>query len=53
MTLTQKLTQNLEELKDIMAQRRERIKELQDEINKIEQENSALEDAVATLLKDF
>lgn len=53
MDLTLKLEQTINELKDIMEQRRLRIKELQDEIAQIEAENTNLEDTITALLKEF
>ena len=51
--LTRKLTTLLEEMKTLMASRRERVLQLQAEINQIEAENTNLQNAIETMLKDF
>jgi hypothetical protein len=51
--LTRKLTGLLEEMKTLMASRRERVLQLQAEINEIEKENTNLQSAIETMLKDF
>lgn len=51
--LTRKLTTLLEEMKTLMASRRERVLQLQAEINQIEAENTNLQSAIETMLKDF
>jgi len=53
MDLTLKLERTINELKEVMEQRRLRIKELQDEIHQIETENNQLEDTITALLKEF
>ena len=51
--LTRKLTTLLEEMKTLMASRRERVLQLQAEIDQIEAENTNLQNAIETMLKDF
>lgn len=51
--LTRKLTSLLDEMKTLMASRRERVLQLQAEINQIEAENTNLQNAIETMLKDF
>lgn len=51
--LTRKLTGLLDEMKTLMASRRERVLQLQAEINQIEAENTNLQNAIETMLKDF
>lgn len=51
--LTHKLTSLLEEMKTLMASRRERVLQLQAEIEQIEKENTNLQSAIETMLKDF
>ena len=51
--LTRKLTTLLEEMKTLMASRRERVLQLQAEIEQIEKENTNLQSAIETMLKDF
>lgn len=51
--LTRKLTTLLDEMKTLMASRRERVLQLQAEIEQIEKENTNLQNAIETMLKDF
>jgi len=51
--LTRKLTGLLEEMKTLMASRRERVLQLQAEIEQIEKENTNLQSTIETMLKDF
>lgn len=51
--LTRKLTSLLDEMKTLMASRRERVLQLQAEIEQIEKENTNLQSAIETMLKDF
>jgi cell division protein FtsB len=51
--LTKKLNGLLADLKQLMANRRERILQLQAEIAQIEKENTDLQAAIETMLKDF
>ena len=51
--LTRKLTSLLDEMKTLMASRRERVLQLQAEIDQIETENTNLQNAIETMLKDF
>jgi hypothetical protein len=51
--LTKQLTTLLDNLKSLMAERRERVLKLQAEIEQIEAENSNLQATIETMLKDF
>jgi len=48
-----KLEKLVEEIKEVMEKRRERIAELRSEIESIEQDNVKLENTIGELLKGF
>ena len=48
-----KLEKLVEEIKEVMERRRERISELRTEIESIEQDNVKLENTIGELLKGF
>ena len=48
-----KLEKLVEEIKEVMERRRERIAELRSEIDSIEQDNVKLENTIGELLKGF
>jgi len=48
-----KLEKLVEEIKEVMEKRRERISELRTEIESIEQDNVKLENTIGELLKGF
>ena len=48
-----KLEKLVEEIKEVMERRRERIAELRSEIESIEQDNVKLENTIGELLKGF
>ena len=48
-----KLEKLVEEIKDVMERRKERIAELRSEIERIEQDNVSLENTIGELLKGF
>ena len=51
--LGEKLEKLIEEIKEVMERRRERIAELRAEIDRIEQDNVGLENTIGELLKGF
>ena len=51
--LGEKLEKLVEEIKEVMERRRERIAELRAEIERIEQDNVSLENTIGELLKGF
>ena len=51
--LGEKLEKLVEEIKDVMERRKERIAELRAEIDRIEQDNVGLENTIGELLKGF
>ena len=51
--LGEKLEKLVEEIKEVMERRKERIAELRAEIERIEQENVSLENTIGELLKGF
>ena len=51
--LGQKLEKLVEEIKEVMERRKERIAELRAEIDRIEQDNVGLENTIGELLKGF
>jgi predicted nucleic acid-binding Zn-ribbon protein len=51
--LSGKLEKLVEEIKEVMERRRERIAELRSEIESIEQDNVKLENTIGELLKGF
>ena len=51
--LSEKLEKLLEEIKEVMERRKERIAELRAEIERIEQDNVSLENTIGELLKGF
>ena len=51
--LGEKLEKLLEEIKEVMERRKERIAELRAEIERIEQDNVSLENTIGELLKGF
>ena len=51
--LSVKLEKLVEEIKEVMEKRRERISELRTEIESIEQDNVKLENTIGELLKGF
>ena len=51
--LGEKLEKLVEEIKEVMERRRERIAELRAEIDRIEQDNVGLENTIGELLKGF
>ena len=51
--LGEKLEKLVEEIKEVMERRKERIAELRAEIERIEQDNVSLENTIAELLKGF
>tara|TARA_B100001250_G_C19073024_1_gene475176 strand:+ start:319 stop:507 length:189 start_codon:yes stop_codon:yes gene_type:complete len=51
--LGQKLEKLVEEIKEVMERRKERIAELRAEIDLIEQDNVGLENTIGELLKGF
>ena len=51
--LGEKLEKLVEEIKDVMERRKERIAELRAEIERIEQDNVSLENTIGELLKGF
>ena len=51
--LSGKLEKLVEEIKEVMERRRERISELRTEIESIEQDNVKLENTIGELLKGF
>ena len=48
-----KLEKLVEEIKEVMERRKERIAELRSEIERIEQDNVSLENTIGELLKGF
>jgi len=52
-TLTEKLGVVLDELREVMTQRKDRIEMLRREIDEIEQQNAELEKQVNSLLSSF
>ena len=51
--LGEKLEKLVEEIKQVMERRKERIAELRAEIERIEQDNVSLENTIGELLKGF
>ena len=51
--LGEKLEKLVEEIKEVMERRKERIAELRAEIERIEQDNISLENTIGELLKGF
>ena len=51
--LGEKLEKLIEEIKEVMERRKERIAELRAEIDRIEQDNVGLENTIGELLKGF
>ena len=51
--LWEKLEKLVEEIKEVMERRKERIAELRAEIERIEQDNVSLENTIGELLKGF
>ena len=51
--LGEKLEKLVEEIKEVMERRKERIAELRAEIERIEQDNDSLENTIGELLKGF
>tara|TARA_Y100000589_G_scaffold291052_1_gene294195 strand:+ start:170 stop:358 length:189 start_codon:yes stop_codon:yes gene_type:complete len=51
--LGEKLEKLVEEIKEVMERRKERIAELRAEIERIEQDNVRLENTIGELLKGF
>ena len=51
--LGEKLEKLVEEIKEVMERRKERIAELRAEIERIEQDNVSLENTIGELLKEF
>ena len=51
--LGEKLKKLVEEIKEVMERRKERIAELRAEIERIEQDNVSLENTIGELLKGF
>ena len=51
--LGEKLEKLVEEIKEVMDRRKERIAELRAEIERIEQDNVSLENTIGELLKGF
>ena len=51
--LGEKLEKLVEEIKEVMERRKERIAELRAEIERIEQDNVSLENTIGELLKGF
>lgn len=51
--LGEKLERLVEEIKEVMERRKERIAELRAEIERIEQDNVSLENTIGELLKGF
>ena len=51
--LGEKLEKLVEEIKEVMERRKERIAELRAEIDRIEQDNVGLETTIGELLKGF
>ena len=51
--LGEKLEKLVEEIKEVMERRKERIAELRAEIERIEQDNVSLENTIGKLLKGF
>ena len=51
--LGEKLEKLVEEIKEVMERRKERIAELRAEIDRIEQHNVGLENTIGELLKGF
>ena len=51
--LGEKLEKLVEEIKEVMERRKERIAELRAEIERIEQDNVGLENTIGELLKGF
>ena len=51
--LGEKLEKLVEEIKEVMERRKERIAELRAEIDRIEQDNVGLENTIGELLKGF
>ena len=51
--LGEKLEKLVEEIKEVMERRKERIAELRAEIDRIEQDNVGLENTIGVLLKGF
>ena len=51
--LGEKLEKLVEEIKEVMERRKERIAELRAEIESIEQDNVSLENTIGELLKGF
>ena len=51
--LGEKLEKLVEEIKEVMERRKERIAELRAEIEQIEQDNVSLENTIGELLKGF
>ena len=51
--LGEKLEKLVEEIKEVMEKRKERIAELRAEIDRIEQDNVGLENTIGELLKGF
>ena len=49
----EKLEKLVEEIKEVMERRKERIAELRAEIERIEQDNVSLENTIGELLKGF
>ena len=51
--LGEKLEKLVEEIKEVMERRKERIAELRAEIERLEQDNVSLENTIGELLKGF
>ena len=51
--LGEKLEKLVEEIKEVMERRKERIAELRAEIERIEQDNVSLENTIGELIKGF
>ncbi len=51
--LGEKLEKLVEEIKEVMERRKERIAQLKAEIERIEQDNVSLENTIGELLKEF
>jgi 5-carboxymethyl-2-hydroxymuconate isomerase len=51
--VTKQLAKMLTELKKLMEERRERVLQLQAEIDQIEKENSDMQTNIEAMLKDF
>ena len=51
--LGEKLEKLVEEIKEVMERRKERIAELRAEIERIEQDNVSLENTIGEILKGF